>query len=172
MTYNSTEDMTDHYSDNLRHMAEPATPSDREEAVSISLDDYKALWLASMLREWAGYHAEDENMANIARGYVEYINQQVRDNGQTTVTIYTHTKKAAKVVTDGFYEYHHSYRGTSAVHGDLFRDIEDEVIDLWGRQNAERVNRDAERKEYELPPERITVEAPEGDDAEVYQYEG
>lgn len=166
MHYNTTEDMSgDHYSDNLRHMAEPATPDERDRAVSVSLEDYQALYLATMLREWAHYHAPGEKQASIARGYVEYINHQVRERGQKTIEIYAHTPLAAEVVIDGMYDYHEAYR--QSVASDVFSTLEEVIIDLWGRQHAESVNKDAGRKEYELPPALVQVQSPDGETIEA-----
>lgn len=141
----------DHYSENLYHMAQPATPSEREEAVHVSLQDYKALYMAEMLREWAGYHAPTEEQASIAHGYAEYIDKQVRDDGRMEVEIYAHTQMASEVITDAIYDWHEAYR--PEVHGDLFRSIEERIIDLWGRQHHETVNADAGEQRYDAPPE-------------------
>lgn len=147
----------DNYGTNLRHMAEPASPSERERAVSVSLEDYEALYLATMLREWSQYHAEGEDVTSIAMGYVEYINAQVRENGEHTVHLYAHTEIASEVVTNGMYEYHEAYRGQVPM--DMFHSIEETIMELWGQQHAEMVNKDAGRRVYEMPPEDVEIEA-------------
>lgn len=141
----------EHYADNLYHMAEPATPDERDAAVHVSLADYQALYLAEMLREWAGYHAPTDDQSSIAHGYAEYIDSQVRENERVDVKIYAHTTKASEVVTDAIYDWYDEYRPEA--NADLFREIESTVIDLWGRQHHEQVNKDAGEVRYEAPPE-------------------
>lgn len=161
MQYNTNGDMArDNYNENLRHMAEPATPDERERAVSISLEDYQALYLASMLREWAAYHAPDDEQASIAKGYVEFIDKQVRDQDEYVANLYAHTRLASEVITDAIYDYHHAYR--EQVPSDVFKTLEETIIDLWAGQHAEQVNKDAGREEYDLPPEQVEVVVEDG----------
>lgn len=84
------------YNENLRHVAEPAAPAERREAVSASVSDFEALWLAEALRDYAHYGDHPaENHASIARAYAEYIDRQVRENERKHVTLYAHTDDAA-----------------------------------------------------------------------------
>jgi hypothetical protein len=84
------------YEDNLRHVAEPAAPSGRKRAVSATVPDYEALWMAEALREYAHYGDHPtESHQDIAIAYVEYIDRQVRDNERRHVSVYAHTDVAA-----------------------------------------------------------------------------
>lgn len=84
------------YEDNLRHVAEPAAPSGRKKAVSATVPDYDALWLAEALREYAHYGDHPEaNHRDIAVAYVEFIDKKVRDQERRHVTVYAHTDEAA-----------------------------------------------------------------------------
>lgn len=82
------------YEEVLDHIAEPASPSGRAEAESITLEDYEALWFAEQLREYAHYGDASDVQSDIAIGYTAYINTQVRENEQRHVDIYTHTAQA------------------------------------------------------------------------------
>lgn len=137
------------YDTNLRHMAEPAAPADREEAVSVTLADHEALYLAGVLIEWSHYMTGDEERSSIGQGYVEYINRQVRGREKRHVTLYAHTPKAADVLNEAVENYHAEYY--EDVPHDYHTEIEATLIDLWLRHNAESVNRDAGREVVENP---------------------
>lgn len=157
--YNTNESMTeDHYANNLRHMAEPADPSDREEAVSTTLSDVQSLYLATILREWSAYHA-DEEQREIALGYTEFIEKQVRQNEKCQVTLYAHTAKAAETVNRALEDYIHFYE--EQAYKGIYKDISECVIDLWGRHNAEEVNADAGKEMYAEAPDEIEVQGEE-----------
>jgi len=161
MTYNTNEDMDgDHYTDNLHHLAVPSTPQQRKEAVSTTLEDYQALFLGRMLREWAAYHAEQVGRGDIARGYVEYINREVRQQEACGVDLYAHTPVAAKVLNEAIYDYQYAYGDLTPT--DVFDIIKDALKDLWAEQHAETVNKDANRQAYDTPPESVEVEDPNG----------
>lgn len=113
--------MTDHYDQNLRHMAEPSKPSERRDTPSVTLADYEALYYANILREYGEYETGIGEERSIALGYVEYINQQVRERESSTVDFYAHTKTAANVLGEAL-----MYADRAYVN-DIFGEIEDEV---------------------------------------------
>lgn len=84
------------YDQNLRHVAEPAAPSGRDQAVSANMASFEALWLSEQLKEYAHYgdHPEDSHQG-IAIAYVEFIDKKVRDEERNYVTLYAHTEAAA-----------------------------------------------------------------------------
>jgi hypothetical protein len=92
------------YTDNLRHIAEPQAPSEREKAVSTTIEDHEALWVADILREFAHYADHDhDDQSGIAVGYASFIDKQVRDHGKSYVTLYAHTDVAAETLMDALY---------------------------------------------------------------------
>lgn len=92
------------YEANLRHIAEPQAPSEREKAVATTIEDYEALWLSEVLREFAHYADHDhEAQSGIAIGYASYIDQKVRSEGSSYVTLYAHTDVAAETLLDALY---------------------------------------------------------------------
>lgn len=94
------------YEDNLRHVAEPASPTERRKAVSVSIEDHTALWFTDVLREYAHYgDHEDDDQEGIAVAYASYIDTKVRDEGQSHVPLYAHTQLAAETLMDALY-YH------------------------------------------------------------------
>lgn len=94
------------YQENLRHVAEPAAPSERDKAVSTSVKDYAALWFTEPLREFAHYgDPDDERQSEIAVAYTSYIDAKVRDEGKQFVEIYAHTKLAADTLLDALYDH-------------------------------------------------------------------
>lgn len=151
-------DMHDNYQRNLRHMAQPATPDERREAVSATLSDYEALYLASMLREWASYHAESDTDASIAQGYVEHINQQVRDRRQADVTLYAHTKDAAEVLCTATVEWYHHYSGTDEINEGLVDAIDEATGEIIGRHDAETIAEVSGRC-YDPAPSDVTIDS-------------
>lgn len=157
--YNNNESMSEgHYEDNLRHMAEPADPSDREEAVSTTVSDVEALYLANLLREWAGYHADDDERP-VALGYAQFIDRQVRQNGKRDVRLYAHTSKAAETLNACIEDYLHFYE--EQTYKDIYCKLSNALIDLWGRHYAETVNKDAGREMYEEAPNAEDIELSE-----------
>jgi hypothetical protein len=87
------------YEDSLQHIAEPASPSEREQTPSATLDDYVALWFTTPLREFAHYEA-DAPHSTIAVGLASYIDTKVRDEGTSNVAIYAHTDEAIETIID------------------------------------------------------------------------
>jgi hypothetical protein len=91
------------YEDNLRHVAEPASPSERDKAVSTTIEDHEALWFTEALREFA--HYGDTDNGEVAVAYASFIDKKVRDEGKSYVTLYAHTETAAETLMDALY--HH-----------------------------------------------------------------
>lgn len=124
------------YEDNLRHYARPS--NDREaKAEGEALNDYEALYLAEILHEWAEYLASDEKLADIARGYVEFIRRRQQETGgYRQLKLYAHTPEAGHVLMEGFDEWKDAQEGPEGVappsyHPSLLRQIEDAVTGLW-----------------------------------------
>jgi hypothetical protein len=92
------------YEDNLRHIAEPAAPSERDKATTVTLDDWVALWFAEVLREYAHYVA-DEPHDGIAVGLASHIDKKVRDHGKSYVPIYAHTNEAVEAIERAAVDY-------------------------------------------------------------------
>jgi len=88
------------YSNELEHVAQPANPSDRKDADSIIVMDYEALWLSKQLRDYASYRAPTSERACIAEAYSDYINEKVREYGESATHLYAHTTVAKKVLQD------------------------------------------------------------------------
>jgi hypothetical protein len=87
------------YEDQLRHVAEPAAPSERRKAVTATLADYQALWLTDVLREYSHYGDHDYNDEGaIAIAYASYIDAKVRDEGRSHVDLYAHTDVAVETL--------------------------------------------------------------------------
>lgn len=150
----------DHYDDNLRHMAEPATPHERERAVSTAIPDYEALYITDALYEWAGYMAPDDEAASIALGYAQYINHRVRKQGNETVTLYAHTERAAEVLTSALEEWAYECADQDN-HPTITTNVLDALVgDLWAHHNAEEVNADAGEEVMESAPDDIMLDSP------------
>ncbi|WP_226041212.1 hypothetical protein [Natrinema sp. DC36] len=130
-------------------MAEPDMPSKREEAVHTTLQDYEALYLCQMLREWAAYHSDDVE-SSIAKGYIEWMQKNVRKLENNAVDIYAHTPKAAETLNKAIEQWANDYR--EQLKRDVYSDISSALIDLWGRHHSETVNADAGRQEYDPAP--------------------
>lgn len=81
------------YENNLEHVAEPATPSQREEADFINIRDYEALWFAEVLQEFA-YYGDSGELEEIAVAYTDFIEKKVRDEWRSHVSLYAHTDDA------------------------------------------------------------------------------
>lgn len=89
------------YQDNLRYVAEPQTPSDRDKVVSTTVEDFEALWFSDGLREFAHYgDHDDEDQSGIAMAYASYIDNKVREQGQSHVTLYVHERLAAETLME------------------------------------------------------------------------
>lgn len=93
------------YEDQLRHVAEPQSPSERTKAVSTTIEDHEALWFTEALREFAHYGDTEGDQGGIAVGYASFIDQKVRDEGKSYVTLYAHTEEAASTLLDALYDY-------------------------------------------------------------------
>lgn len=92
------------YEDHLRHVAEPQAPSEKEKAVSTTIEDHAALWLGEHLREFAHYGShQPTHQEGIAAAYASYIDKKVRDLGQRYVTLYVHTEPAVETLIDALY---------------------------------------------------------------------
>jgi hypothetical protein len=92
------------YEDNLRHLARPQKPSERREANAATIEDFQALWLADVFREYAHYADHNyEGQGEIAVAYASFIDQEVRDHGKSHVDLYAHTEMAAETVLDALY---------------------------------------------------------------------
>lgn len=109
-----------HYRDSLRHIVRPEKPSERLSASSVPLDDYEALYFQTALIEYASYEAPSEETATIARGYSEYIDMVVRDEGEAYVPLYVHTDEAAAVLAEAVECHPHEQNSLHAsLHGRL-----------------------------------------------------
>jgi hypothetical protein len=91
------------YQDNLQHVAEPASPSERREARSTTIEDYEGLWFTQVLRGYAHYGAESDERGDVALAYAEYIDGKVRDAGNGRVTLYSHTPVATAVLQEALW---------------------------------------------------------------------
>lgn len=111
------------YEDNLRHYARPATEGERADANSETLVDYEALYLAEILHEWAEYICDAEDLADVARGYVEFIRRkQSESGGYRQVTLYAHTPQSAYVLEKAVEDYQEFSRASH--HPSLAESIE------------------------------------------------
>lgn len=88
-----------HYARNLRHVVRPDDPTEREEADSVYVEDYEALYLSYNLRLIAAYD-DDPKVRGIAWAYDEYIEQCVRDEGKRSMGLYAHTPEAKGVLKE------------------------------------------------------------------------
>jgi hypothetical protein len=87
------------YEEQLRHVAEPAAPSERRKAVTATIEDYHALWLTDVLRDYAHYGDHDyDDEGAIAVAYASYIDAKVRDEGRSYVDLYAHTDVAVETL--------------------------------------------------------------------------
>jgi hypothetical protein len=87
----------DTYRGQLQHVAEPSTPKERRDADFARIRDWRALYFAEQLREWGAYHGTKVH-SNIALAYADYINEQVRERGESFVCLYAHTDDAKFVL--------------------------------------------------------------------------
>lgn len=124
------------YEDNLRHYARPSSEREAKNE-GRALSDYEALYLAEMLHEWAEYLTEPDDLADVARGYVEYIRRRTsQSGGYRQVKLYAHTPKAAYVLNKAVEEWGDAQvkdDGTVATptyHPSLIRRIKDRLEDL------------------------------------------
>jgi hypothetical protein len=88
-----------HYENNLRHVGRPADHNKRADTPSVTIRDYEALYLTTLLEEYAFYVAGDESRENVALAYAEYLNSCVRDEDECYVNVYVKTELARNVVT-------------------------------------------------------------------------
>jgi len=86
------------YENQLRHVAEPQAPTERESATSVTIEDHEALWFTDVLREFVHYGDTDGGESEIAVAYASYIDQKVRDEGVSHVDLYVHTDTAVDVL--------------------------------------------------------------------------
>ena len=84
----------------LRHVVRPDSVSERDNAASVLLYGWEALYMLNPLREYINYYARDEENRKIAEAYREYINMVVRDERCTCVTLYAHTHEAWAVLLE------------------------------------------------------------------------
>lgn len=123
------------YEDNLRHYARPSSEREAKEEGG-ALQDYEALYLAEMLHEWAAYLADDEDLADIARGYVEFIRRRNdQTGGYRQVRLYAHTNDAAEVLLRGTEEWAEAQAGpdgvaTPSYHPSLHRRIREGITEI------------------------------------------
>lgn len=125
--------MTDHnsaYEDNLRHVVEPASPSERGQATGMTIEDYEALWLSDVLREHAHYNEHDHgDESGIAVAYASYIDQKVRAEGHSYVTLYAHTDAAIETLVNAILEYRAEH--SSDLPRGLYSTVEREVSETF-----------------------------------------
>lgn len=107
----------------IEHTAVPADPADRRDAPSVTLDDWRALWYARVLQEYAHYgdHNRKECGA-IADDYAERIYNAIHERNDSMVTLYCHTNAACEAMIDALLQY-----GDGHVNGD---EIEDQITSL------------------------------------------
>lgn len=98
------------YEEQLTHLAEPADPNDRDDADSIIVMDYEALWLTKQLRDKAAY-VFDGPKSDVADAYADYIDEKVRAYDNTTFRLYAHTDTAKGVLRDVVPDESDSYSG-------------------------------------------------------------
>jgi hypothetical protein len=92
------------YEANLRHVAEPQAPSERDKAIRTTIEDYEALWFTEALREFAHYGDHDPDaQSGVAVAYASFIDKKVRDEGKSHVTLYAHTETAASTLLDALF---------------------------------------------------------------------
>jgi len=82
------------YEEQLRHVAEPQAPTERESATSVTIEDYEALWFTDVLREFAHYGDTEGTESKTAVAYASYIDQKIRGEGASQVALYVHTDEA------------------------------------------------------------------------------
>jgi hypothetical protein len=120
------------YEDNLRHVAEPQAPSEREKAPSSSLQDYEALWLADVLREHAHYgdHNHDTE-PDIAVAYASFIDQKIRAEGKKHVNLYAHTDVAVETLVSAILQYRANNADDESFPMALYTGIERQFADAF-----------------------------------------
>lgn len=112
----------------LNHVAEPQTIDGRDDATHTTLSDYQALWFAEALIEYANYGDHKKAVqADIAKGYVEFINKKIRDEGRRNVNLYTHTDLAIETLMDALIEY-----SDKIDTGQYSRGVGEELEELFG----------------------------------------
>lgn len=96
------DDQLDVYRSQLRHVVRPESPSEREDANRVQLDDWLALWAAKTLRGYAGYEADTGTESDVATAYAQYIEHAVRTEEKEQVFLYAHTEPAMDVLRAAF----------------------------------------------------------------------
>jgi hypothetical protein len=89
---------TNYYPKVLRHVGRPSRPRERPDTPSVSLQDYEALYVSSLLEEYGYYHATDDTEKKVTLGLAEYINKRVRDESDAYLEVYLKTQRACNVV--------------------------------------------------------------------------
>jgi len=126
------------YERNLRHVAEPAAPSEREKAISASIEDHEALWLSPILREHAHYGDHDhDDESGIAVAYASYIDQKVRGEGLSWVELYAHTEQAIETLVNAILQYRWDNFSDDDFPIRLYNRIEDEFASAFIRSEEE-----------------------------------
>lgn len=121
------------YEENLRHLAEPGSPSEATEAVSISLEDYEALWFTEALREFEHYgDKREDEQDGIALGYASYIDKKVRDQGASHVDLFVHTELAGNTLMDALYDHIPETGKRDQYPIRVFRSLEDTIASMMG----------------------------------------
>jgi hypothetical protein len=92
-TYHAPDDV-------LLHIAEPADPRERADAVSVTLDRHEALVFADACASHAAYHETDEIKRDIAQHLGQWCEHAVCDRHDHTVPLYLHTETARTVAND------------------------------------------------------------------------
>lgn len=118
------------YQSVLSHLAEPQKPNERDSATHTTLSDVQALWFQEPLREFAHYGDGSETQRSIAEGYVEWIDNVVRERGEKSVNLYAHTDAAIETLLDALIEY--AEKTDERKYGrPIGKEVEDCVGELW-----------------------------------------
>jgi hypothetical protein len=120
------------YEDQLRHVAEPAAPSERRKAVTATIEDYQALWLTDVLREYSYYGDHDyDDEDDIATAYASYIDAKVRDEGRSYVDLYAHTDVAIETLLNAILTRRADAGGDADFPMTVYRAIENEFANAF-----------------------------------------
>lgn len=120
------------YQDHLEHVVEPASPTERDDAVSATIEDYEALWLSDILREHAHYADHDyEDEGGIAVAYASYIDQKIRDEGESRVRLYAHTQAAIETLLNTILRHRGNDHENRNYPVSLFNSVESEFADAF-----------------------------------------
>ena len=115
------------YQSQLKNVAEPQAPSERDKAVSATIEDHEALWLADVLREHAHYGDHDhDDESEIAVAYAAYIDQKVRAEAESWVNLYAHTHEAIETLVNAILQHRADNHGNDDFPIALYNRVEDE----------------------------------------------